>query len=169
MSFIATLSILDALKAHLTALEISAGVAAFQAVEYYSQPRLIQALQDLRVHKNRVCLIVPDDEVFENELSGRILITRRTKQVIILLADRQVGRRQDASTGNDSGTYGVETLGFCAMDELTGLSLGLAGCRIRPTSAGPVTIEGTDREKATGREAWRIELDIEAGIKKTTL
>ena len=168
MSFIPTLDLLSALKIRLAALELSPGVKAFEQVEYYSQPRLIQALQDLRLFKNRVCLIVPDDDVYEHSLEGRVLDTHCLRSVILLFADRDVGRRQDASTGDPSGTPGVIKLNQLVVDDLLGHSLGFDEGRVRPDVGGPILIEGKDREHSTGREAWHLDLTIEAGTAITT-
>jgi hypothetical protein len=167
MSFVPTLAVLDALKLRLSALEIENGVLAFEKVETYPQPRLIQALQELRIFTNRVCLIIPDGDLYQNELRGRNLITRCLRRVILLLADRDFGRRRNASTG-DENTFGVLRLGDAAIDSLTGESLDLANVRVRPALSQPLLIAGKDRDESIGREAWMIHLEILAGVVKTT-
>lgn len=166
MSFTPTLSILAALKHRMEFLELEDGRRAFEVVAYYSAPDLIRALQELRIHKNRVCLIIPDSDEYENEVSGRVLFTRCFRRVLILLADRDFGRRQDAATG-DGTNPGVILLDNLVISDLLGQTLGFDGVRVEPVFAQPVLITGKERDETTGREAWQIELMIEAGVTKT--
>ncbi len=163
-----TLDILNALKTKLTALQITSGVAAFDRVEFFSQPNLIVALQELRIFKKRVCLIVPDGDQYEHEHAGRVLVSKTVKRVILLLADQGYGKRQSAETG-DSDTYGVIALDKAVIDLLIGQNLGFGpSVLVRPTFSQPVLIEGETRDQLSGREAWHIDLDIDCGPRKTT-
>lgn len=162
MPFIDTLTILAKLKTRLAALELEAGTPLFDKVEYYSSTDLLKALQELRVFKNRVCFIVPGDDDFVNEVSGRSLNTVVERHVFLLLADRDYGRRQAAATG-DENTPGVVAMKDRVVSELTGRNLDSRHVLVKPVNGTPLLIQGPKREEATGREAWNLELVVECG------
>lgn len=162
MPFIDTLTILAKLKTRLVALESEPGTPLFDKVEYYSSTDLLRALAELRVFKNRVCFIVPGDDDFLNEVSGRSLNTVVERHVFLLLADRDYGRRQSAATGDDS-TTGVVAMKDRVANELTGKNLDTRQVLVRPVNGTPLLIQGPKREEAAGREAWNLELVVECG------
>ncbi|HEY1170234.1 MAG TPA: hypothetical protein VGH19_02585 [Verrucomicrobiae bacterium] len=162
MSFIDTLAVLAKLKTRLAALELEAGTPLFDKVEYYSSTDLLKALQELRLFKNRVCLIVPGDDDFVNDVSGRSLNTVLERHVFLLLADRDYGRRQSAATG-DENTPGVIAMKDRVVSELTGKNLDSRQVLVKPVNGTPLLIQGPKREEAAGREAWNIELVVECG------
>lgn len=166
---IAALDILTALKTALSAVTLpSSSDAAFDRVEYFSQPNLMTALQELRIFKKRVCLIVPDGDQYEHEYQGKVLVSRVVRRVILLLADQDYAVRQSAETGS-SGTYGVISLDQRVIAALIGQNLGLGpSVLVRPTFSQPVLIAGNERDTLSGREAWHIDLDIDCGYSKTT-
>ncbi len=162
MPFIDTLTILAKLKTRLAALELTAGTPLFDKVEYYSSTDLLRALAELRVFKNRVCFIVPGDDDFLNEVSGRSMSTVVERHVFLLLADRDYGRRQSAATGDDN-TTGVVAMKDRVANELTGKNLDSRQVLVRPVNGTPLLIQGPKREEAAGREAWNLELVVECG------
>ncbi|MCD6050545.1 MAG: hypothetical protein K0Q55_1948 [Verrucomicrobia bacterium] len=162
MPFIDTLTVLAKLKTRLVALEIEPGTPLFDKVEYYSSTDLLKALQELRVFKNRVCLIVPGDDDFFNEVSGRSLTTVVERHVFLLLADRDYGRRQAAATG-DENTPGVIAMKDHVVADLTGKNLDSRMVLVKPVNGTPLLIQGPKREEAAGREAWNLELAVECG------
>jgi hypothetical protein len=162
MPFTDTLTILEKLKTRLAALELEPGTPLFDKVEYYSSTDLLRALAELRVFKNRVCFIVPGDDDFFNEVSGRSLNTVVERHVFLLLADRDYGRRQSAATG-DENTPGVVAMKDRVVSELTGRNLDLRQVLVKPVNGTPLLIQGPKREEAAGREAWNLELVVECG------
>ncbi len=162
MPFTDTLTVLAKLKTRLAALELTAGTPLFDKVEYYSSTDLLKALQELRVFKNRVCLIVPGDDDFMNEVSGRTLNTVVERHVFLLLADRDYGRRQAAATG-DENTQGVIAMKDKVVSDLTGKNLDSRQVLVKPVNGTPLLIQGPKREEAAGREAWNLELVVECG------
>lgn len=162
MAFIDTITILGKLKTRLAALELVPGTPLFDKVEYYSSTDLLKALEELRLFKNRICLIVPGDDDFGNEVSGRTMTTEVARHIHILMADRDYGRRQSAATG-DANTPGVVKIKDQVVDDLVGKNLDSRFCLVKPVESGPVLIQGPRREDAAGREAWTLELAIDCG------
>lgn len=168
MDFVSTSEILTALKAKIVALQLTDMSAAFEKVAVYSKPNLAQALQDLLIFEDRVCLIIPDGDDYQNEDSGRILISKCTRRVVLLLADRDYGDRQAASTG-DGDNPGVIELDRLVVNSLIGDNLGLARVRVKCDVSEPFTISAKERDQLSGREAWHLDLAVEAGVLKTVI
>lgn len=155
-------SLMTALKSKLEGLEISAGVPAFESVTPYKEANLIKALQDLRVYRSRVCLIIPAGSDYQSQILGRVMVTQCLRSVILLISDRDFAQPNAAALG-DANTRGVLALSEVVIDQLTGNSLGLDGVRIRPIGEDPVVITEKERPQAPGRADWQIELEISAG------
>ena len=168
--FIPTIDIMAALKTFLAAIVLTPAegetpeVKLFDKVEFYTMPNLVKALEDLRIFKQRVCLIVPSGDEFDNEVEGRQLTSDADYEFVLLMADRDYGRRQDASTGDDKRP-GVIRIKDIVIKELLGENLGFAPRRLnfRPIDGGPVLLSEKQREEASGREAWQITWQCDAG------
>ena len=161
--FVPTLTILAALQTQISALKLADGTTpAFAKVVYYDKPDLLRALQELRVFDNRLCLIVPDGDRYENTTDGRVINGIVHRSIILLLADRQPAVRQAASTG-DAQTPGVIALNEIVVGALYGSDLGLASVRVLPEHATPVQISDANRRDLPGREAWSLDLTVTAG------
>src|SRR4051812_6913316 len=114
MSFKSTLDVLNALKAKLEALTWTpaGGVAepAFKKVELFDITELDTAMSELFIFKDRVCLVVLDSENYENDtLTSTKLLSKQTRSVALVIADRNFGKRQRALIGSD-GSPGVLVL-----------------------------------------------------------
>lgn len=167
MALHSTLTILGALKERLAALEASAGQPAFERVEIHGSPLLSRATRELHLFKQRLCLLVPEGDSYRNESAGRVLVTRCTRRVLVVCADRDLASPQAAMTG-DADTPGVLRLSELVVAELTGHSLGLPGCRVTPLRGRPLIPSEAERQDAPGREAWLLELAVESGVIKTS-
>lgn len=164
-----TTTILPLLKALLEALTLTPPTPLFEKVEVFSMINLLQALEDLRVFKNRVCLVIPGDDAFENEVAGRELRTPTYRSFHLLMADRNYGARQRASTGSvESTNPGVIVMKEKVEDALVGINFGLLGARVRPIHGEPFALQDDDRDAAAGRECWKFEISVEAGTRITS-
>ncbi len=114
-----TVEVLNALQAHLSAVQY-AGSPAFDQVELYDLADLAQAIKDLLLVKNRICLVVLDSESWEPERKGQQLICRQAREVTLLVADRHWASSRVALLGNVQ-TAGVLGLKDALLPELTGL------------------------------------------------
>src|SRR5688572_21331605 len=99
-TFIPTLELLDKVKTLLAALETAPGVKLFDKVEFFAHADIVAALEDLRIFKQKVCLIVPSGDSYENAEAGTDLRSEVQREFVLLFADRDYGKRQDASTGD---------------------------------------------------------------------
>jgi hypothetical protein len=160
-----TLELLAALKTRLSALTVgSTSEPLFERIEYYSEPDLLRALQEIRVFKKRVCILIPAGDTFETETAGNssTLAIKIEREVVILLGDRDVTKPQEASTGGD-GNPGVVAMKDQVFDALVNhdLSLGQYNLFLRPTDSQPLTI--ADETEAPGRRAWQMSWIAHAG------
>lgn len=170
MAFTSISNLLPALKERLAALQWrrdgQPDQNLFETVEFCSHTDLVRALEQLHLNKNRVALIVPQDDDYlpanVEEVQGRALELRVERQVFILMSDRDMGRRQDASTGDESKP-GVLLMNELVVNDLMGSTLGIRGVRAKPRHGGPFTLQDKARKEQPGREAWNLELLIESG------
>lgn len=162
MSFIAALTILEALKTRLESLESATDVALFEKVRYYHSPDLEGALIDLRLYASRVCLIVPGGDNYRNNQQGRHLQTIITREVRLVIADRDFGNEQHAQTG-DANTLGVIAMNEIVVNSIHGDNLELVGTRIKCRDSIPYQFKEVGQENLPGRQVWQLNLDIEAG------
>lgn len=171
MSFISTLAIMQAMKTFLAALPLVDGapdVKLFDKVEFYSMPNLVKGLEELRLFKKRICLIIPSGDDFENELQGGDLHCEATYDFELLIADRNYGKRQDAATGDDVGPNtnpGVVAMKDIVVEKLFGQSLGFLPRRLnlRPVGGQALLLTAKERDDASGREAWQMTWSADAG------
>lgn len=161
-----TNTLLAALKTRLEALQWTPGggspEALFQKVEYFSEPDLIKALAEIRVARNRVCLVVPDDNDYANEVSGSTMTTGVERGVFLVIADRDHAAGKDALIG-DARRPGVLLMEAKVIEDITGVNLGIRGVRVKPLAGRQVEIAPDDEKQIPGRKVRVIELVIEAG------
>ena len=169
MNFIPTYTLLDSLKTFLADLELAPATdeqpaVKFDRVEMYSALDLVQALEDLRIFKNRVCLIVPSSDDSENVSEGTELRSSLVRTFEIIVADRDYGRRQNASTG-DADTLGVIRIKDIVHEKLWGSNLGLEPRRLnfRLIGGEAIVLTQKQRETLSGREAWQMTWQCDAG------
>lgn len=169
MSFIPTLSVLNALKAALVALQLPSTYSAiadypkaFTTVEFYRNENLIKAFEDMFIFDNRVAIIVPAGDTDEAKLNGRILEVRRVSEFVILIADRDYSKSRSELIGS-SDTPGVITLKDLVAQQLTGATLNLHGVMLTPTGGEPLHLTESDQENAPGRDCWALTFNTSAG------
>ncbi len=179
MSLKPTLTVLDALKAKIEALQwvpaAGAAEAAFQKVALFDMSDLETALQELLIFDGRVCVIVLVSEQFENGAGGGLkLIMRQLRHVSLLIADRDYGNRQNALTGSETSP------GVLALKDLvlSGQVLGLLtsgapavslGITVTPTQGAFVRLVDQTRENLAGRLCWEQDLELRGGYLEALL
>lgn len=155
MSFIPTLELLAKVKTRLAALNSAPATLLFEKVEFYAHSDLVAALEDLRIFKQRVCLIVPSADSYESQNSGTEIQTEADREFVLLFADRDYGRRQDASSG-DAQRVGVIGMKDIIEGDLLGANLDYNPrlLRLRPVAGEPVLLTSAEKDRVSGREAW---------------
>ncbi len=162
-TFIPTLDLLNAIQTAIAALESSPGVAVFEKVAFYSEPDLVKAIEELRLVKSSLCLIVPDADRYEMTKAGREMRTEVLREVVVLMADRHFGNPQAGATG-DATHLGVVAKKDILEDKLTGLNLGFQPrlIRLHPVSGQSFQIA---LDKGGGRKAWQMTFEVSGGWK----
>ncbi len=164
-TFIPTLDLLAAVKAAIEAIEVSPGVELFETVEFFSEPDLLKALDQLRLAKSSICLIVPDSDRYETTKAGRENRTEVFRQFFLLMTDRHFGRAQSGSTG-DGSHQGVVAKKDRVEDQLCGVNLNFVPRLIR---AHPVSGQSFQiaLDQSAGRKAWQMTWELSGGWKVT--
>lgn len=159
---ISTLDLLAALKARLSALTLESGDRLFERVEFFAEADLLGALQELRLFKKRICLVVPAGDAFQTEPTSTHLQVGIVREVVVLLGDRDVARPQEASTGGP-GNPGVVAMKDQVFEALINHRLGFERrfLRLSCTESQPLTI--TDATDQPGRRAWQMTWTAHAG------
>lgn len=162
-TFISTLDLLNKLKAFLVAMELTPGVLLFERVEIYENADLVKAIADLKISKNRICVIVPSADEYENGFAGEEVRTEAKREFIFMLADRVAGNTQAGLVGNDTKP-GVAKMKGLVEEALTGNNLGCMPVRIRlhALSGGPVTLASEDK---ANRSCWQMTWQCSGGRK----
>jgi len=175
MSFKTTVQIIEALKAKLEvmaftdeALPAFAGKLIFDAINFYDIPRLEQALKDLLQYKNRICLIVPGIERFENETKGSILETKKYQDFLLIISDRDYTPGKGSHFGDDTHP-GVLLMKDTVLDELLGKSLDFGDVIIEPSDGESIRVAESDKALSKSREGYRLLFRIQMGIQQTQL
>lgn len=170
---ITTRAILDALKTRLAGLLLDGGPdKLFEHVEFYDTTDLGNAYRDLaKLHKSRVCLIVPFGDMFSNRQKGMRLTTIPTRRFALLIGDKDARTGQTAAFGDGTdtgpGTIGMKDL---VVEDLTGQTLDLNGVLLQPSDGDVVDIEVQEQgEVPRNRKAWIQFFNTPAGHIKTTL
>lgn len=165
-AFLPTLAVLEAVKALLAAMTLPepyTGMGnAFQDVRIYAHKNLGQALSDLLVVHDRVALIIPVEFVHNNKVEGRNLTSRRSLEIVVLVADRVIG-----GTANEAAVGGQDNPGMILLTELlinalSGQDLGLPAAVVEPGRGQPMMI-GDPKDETFAREAWAQTFTIPAG------
>ena len=90
--FIDTLTILNAMKALLLAMQLPSTYAAvanypkaFTRVEIYRSESIYKAIEDMFLFgEDRICLLVPAGETYQDKIGGSVLDAQRTDDIVIL-------------------------------------------------------------------------------------
>jgi hypothetical protein len=170
-----TKDVLTTLKTKLAALQWTPtggpAEAAFHHVEIFDMSDLVVALQELlALEGHRVCLIVHDSESFENEVKGRDLHCRQSRQVRLVLADRHWTERQAAMLGDTATpqtTPGALKLKDITLPAVCGLLQD--GIRCEPGSGELALLQSSDRADLAGRIVYFQDLTLAGGELKFDL
>ena len=174
MSFVATLSILSALKTAIAAINLPSSYAAiagypkaFPAVEIYAQENLMKAFDDLLIVEDRACFIIPGGDTHDSARDGAVVKTARASEVHLLLTDRDYNRAQAELVGGAEAP-GVIALKDILIDALIWKNLSIHGVLLLPTTGDPMALSDKDKENAPGRAAWVQTFTTNAGSMKST-
>lgn len=175
MPFIATLDLLAAVKTALEAIPhpdavlAAAGEKLFERVDFHENKKLREVLRDQLILKQRVAIIVPEGESYENTLQARNATSVRTLQFALLIADRAWTRG-----GHDAVFGGATNLGVLAMKDLVvaaladNAQLGLGvGVLLQPQQGNEIELADDEVKDTPGRECYVLSYATWAGM--TTL
>ncbi|HLP01675.1 MAG TPA: hypothetical protein VK163_06590 [Opitutaceae bacterium] len=165
MPLVSTVTIIEALRSHLTALPaIPAqpdGEKLFGRVGYFGANRLAEAMKSVFAIEQRVCFIVPGGDTHEGKVEGRHLLTKRTTRLALLIADRSLADRDAALTG-------MLELKDRVVRELS--EEPAAGLCFEPGEGEAIVIESKDAPAGTiGRECWLQWFSIPAGTGRAVI
>jgi ribosomal protein S13 len=156
-----TIGALNALKTKLQAVQWN-GAAAFVTVAMFDMSNLVVALQELLAIGDRVCLIVHDQERFENERRGRSLHTKQVRDIALLIADRNITNRQKALFGDaDIPLPGALALKDAILNGVVGLLQ--PGMFIQPMHGEQIVLEKKVRDELQGRVAFTLGIQLVGG------
>lgn len=164
-TFIPTLTLMGQVKTLLTALQLSPGVALFDKVEVYSTPDLVKARRELLLFDNRLCLIIPSGNDYENKFAGKEVQTEVKREFVLLLTDRDFSKRKNAALGSGSDTPGVVKMNDLVEAALLGQNLGQSPVMLRmhPLNSEAFQLVGESEEQSTGRAAWQMTWQCSGG------
>ncbi|MDR1284225.1 MAG: hypothetical protein LBK99_25915 [Opitutaceae bacterium] len=166
--YIATLDIMQAVKTALAKLRIDpadpASAPLFETIDMHINKNLKQALKNLLILDQRVCLIVPGGENFENVREGRTIRSEKDITFDLLIADRDW-----AEKGHDATFGGPDNIGILRMADrvvahlLEKPQLGMAYVCLVPTAMRPIDVPADDVKDSPGRECYLINYETPAG------
>lgn len=148
--------------------EAAPGVPAFELVEVYDQPNLIEALKERMLYKNRVCLVIPDRVRIANSLDGTQLRGELTRDFLVIVVDKNVGDRQSANAGgeNNPGSWLLRDL---VIESLHGALCGVEGVYCTIDESEPLRFRDKDRIELAKRGAEMILVSVHCGTLSDTL
>lgn len=136
--------------------------AAFQKVVVHDQPDILQAMAETLLLADRVALIIPDSTRSSSELKGRTLQSVITREIIVIVSDRNYGDRLAANSGSahQPGSWLLRDL---ALEALHGPVAGVPHAYVRVTDCEPIRFKGGERDELTGRGAEVMLLEVGCG------
>lgn len=167
MSFVSTLSILAALKAELEAILLPGGAPGeklFERVDFHENKKLREALADLVIVKQRVCIVVPGGDTYDNTREGRTVRSVLTQSFDLLVADRAWTKG-----GHEAVFGGTKNLGVLRMKDavrdhlLAHPQLGLPYVVLTPQEGAHIEIADSDAKDSPGRECFVLSYSTPAG------
>lgn len=169
--FTTTASILKALKTELESLPfVDSSERLFQAVEIYDAPDLLEAIQDLHLYDDRVCLVVASDEqaqsLSQDDSSSRYEIIERIQRINLVMADRAFSDGTAGLIGDETkeNSLGVIGLKDRTIELITGKNLNLSYVSLIPDGGGPHN--SWDEKRNSERKAWIARFRTSTGIQK---
>lgn len=158
MSFVPTVSILNALKAQLEAIALPGGQPGeklFEKVDFHENKKLREALADLVIVKQRVAIIVPGGDGYVNTREGRTVRSVRTSMFDVLIADRAWTKGGHEAVFGGPKNVGVLTMKDLVVNHLIANSqLGLPYVVLQPEEGAQIEIADPDVKDSPGRECW---------------
>lgn len=144
----------------------------FDKIAFYPERDLGRALADLRIMENRVALIVPQGDTYENERRGQVATSARTTELMIIIADRDfsIDAKQLKATSQSPGILNLKDL---TVQLLTRKSFVVEGIVVWiAPSAGALVQMDWKEDKAPaadlkGRESWHQLFVANAGHQET--
>jgi hypothetical protein len=167
VSFVTTVSILAALKAQLESLPLpgtTTGEKLFERVDFHENKKLREALADLVIIKQRVAIIVPRGDSYENFREGRIIRSKRTSTFDLLFADRAWTKG-----GHEAVFGGPKNVGTLVMKDLVvdhfvaNPQLDLPWVTLAPIDGAQIEIADPDVKDSPGRECYVLAYETPAG------
>lgn len=165
-----TAALVQQLLANVTALKLADGVTpAFGQTRLFDQESLVEAFKWLALADQRVCVIVPGDEHFEEKAGhGTKLVITRMVPVLLLISDRVLGDRVTALYGNPAaqppvlGAYGLHEL---VLPVVTGqLVTAPAKAVSVPISSSLFVVKDKQQTNLPGRSAIALEVQVRGGV-----
>ncbi len=168
MTFLDPITWLTTLVSCLKELKQSDNLTpVFEEVKLYDSTQMEEALRDLTLRKNRLCLVVPQEDSFDNKLEGRTVVSDAGYRVSLLIADRDYRSGQRAAFGDSEspGTIGMKHL---VLKALVGQSLGLPFVVMHPIEGDTILVSNKGQETKT-RKAYLLTFQTPAGRIQTTV
>jgi hypothetical protein len=170
MPFVSTLTLLNAVKAALEALphpdpaQAALGVKLFERVDFHENKKLREALTDLTIVKQRVAIIVPGGQSFQNVREGRTVRSVRSFSFDILIADRAWTKGGHEAVFGGDKNIGVLRMADQVVDSFLGNSqLGLPYVIIQPQEGAEIEVADGDVKDSPGRECYVLNYSTPAG------
>jgi hypothetical protein len=166
MSFLATMTLLNAIKAALLPLKGSLNaveVDLFEKVALFGSEEFDRAMKEELVFKKRVAFVIPSGDRFETQIVGDVIIVRMFSSVDVMVGDLNYGIKSSAAMMGGTKNVGVVSMKDATLAALGGQSLGLpGGVALAPTGsdvlAGPKAENGEP-----GRQVWVLTFETFAG------
>ncbi|HWD20513.1 MAG TPA: hypothetical protein VHB20_14670 [Verrucomicrobiae bacterium] len=178
-TFLPTIAIMTAVQTWMKAAVLTPASAPNPAVnlvedcQFYSSPDLVRAFQELKSFKNRICLIIPSYDHYQETREGNSLKIHCVRQFTLLLCDRDVGNRQKASTGDpaDPAHPGVLAMKDYVENNLIALNFDFlpALLVLHPLEGQPFKLVDKDRTDLAGRLGWLMTWQADAGDRVFTI
>lgn len=171
MSLVKTIDVLNAVKAYIAALQLEdESGPLFDHVQLYDTTELDEAFADLLVRKDRVCLIVPFGDSYNNVVKTNTLRCEGEYTIAFLLADKDTRNGQKAVFGNGDnlGTIGLKDR---LVEELTGNNFNIKRVALLPIEGDTLEIS-EDKPKGKQshtRKGWIHIFKTPSGVLKRTI
>jgi hypothetical protein len=168
MSAPTTLQIFEAFRDALRAVKLddtADSVPLFDSVELYPNKQLVQALRDLVLVKDRICLVVPlAVRRIINDQSGVVSVNgRKYAEVALLYTDRALFQSaQKVTFGSDKNP------GLFAIDDR--IEAAIIGKEISPFGgiilgdSDPILLTDKEQSSAPERHGWLVQALVPTGF-----
>jgi hypothetical protein len=184
LMFLSTLALLTPVKEALTNVRYSQPAPSVEAtlstepsdpklfdqVNFHSSKNFAQALRDMRVIRDRVAIIVPLGDDYENELAGTVMKSTRTTEFMIMIADKDfsIDSSQLGSTRQSPGILAIKDLTVQLLVQKP-FQIGARTVVIQPAAGAIVALEWEEEKNAptVGRECWNQGFRAYAGFTST--